>query len=349
VKRKLLEVKDLSVSFDTYAGEIQAVRGVSFDLYEGETIAIVGESGCGKSVTAKSIMRLNPEPPARFKSGEILFNGDDITKKSEKEMRNIRGNRISIIFQDPMTSLNPTMTIGNQIMEGLRRHKNLDSKACKEAAIDMLKLVQIPNPEQRFKEYPHQFSGGMRQRAMIAIALVCNPELLIADEPTTALDVTIQAQIIELMQELQDKINTSIIMITHDLGVVAHIAQRVIVMYGGKIVEYGNSEDIFYSSRHPYTWGLLNSVPRLDIVKGESRLVSIEGTPPDLFAPPSGCPFSDRCEHAMKICRAKMPHDFTIRDGHSAACWLNHPDAPSILRTNGIVSLKAAPIKGGLV
>lgn len=347
MKRKLLEVKDLSVSFDTYAGEIQAVRDVSFELYEGETIAIVGESGCGKSVTAKSIMRLNPEPPARFKGGEILFNGEDITKKSEKEMRDIRGNKISIIFQDPMTSLNPTMTIGNQIMEGLRRHKNLGNKACKEEAINMLKLVQIPNPEQRFKEYPHQFSGGMRQRAMIAIALVCNPELLIADEPTTALDVTIQAQIIELMQELQDKINTSIIMITHDLGVVAHIAQRVIVMYGGKIVEYGNSEDIFYSSRHPYTWGLLNSVPRLDIVKGESRLVSIEGTPPDLFAPPSGCPFADRCEHAMKICSAKMPADFIIREGHVSACWLNHPDAPRIQRTNGIVSILAAPIEGG--
>lgn len=333
MKRKLLEIKDLSVSFDTYAGEIQAVRGVSFDLYEGETIAIVGESGCGKSVTAKSIVRLNPEPPARFKSGAILFNGDDITKKTDKEMRDIRGNKISIIFQDPMTSLNPTMTIGKQIMEGLKKHKHLDNKSAKQVAINMLKLVQIPNPEQRFNEYPHQFSGGMRQRAMIAIALVCNPELLIADEPTTALDVTIQAQIIELMLDLQNKINTSIILITHDLGVVAHIAQRVIVMYGGKIVEYGSSDDVFYNSKHPYTLGLLKSVPRLDIVKGNNRLESIEGTPPDLFAPPKGCPFADRCEYSMKICRDKMPPNFNISQGHSSACWLNHKDAPKLLKS----------------
>jgi oligopeptide transport system ATP-binding protein len=332
MKKKLLEIKDLSISFDTYAGEIQAVRGVSFYLYEGETIAIVGESGCGKSVTAKSILRLNPEPPARFKNGEILFNGEDITKKSEREMRDIRGSKISIIFQDPMTSLNPTMTIGKQIIEGLKKHKKLSNEAAKEVAINMLKLVQIPNPEQRFKEYPHQFSGGMRQRAMIAIALVCNPQLLIADEPTTALDVTIQAQIIELMLDLQNKINTSIIMITHDLGVVAHIAQRVIVMYGGKIVEYGSSDDIFYNAKHPYSWGLLNSVPRLDIVKKENRLESIEGTPPDLFAPPSGCPFADRCEYSMKICRAKMPPNFEISEGHAAACWRNHPEAPKVLR-----------------
>ena len=328
MSRKLLEIKDLYVSFDTYAGEIQAVRGVSFDLYEGETLAIVGESGCGKSVTAKSIMRLNPEPPARFKGGEILFNGEDIIKKSNSEMRAVRGHKIGMIFQDPMTSLNPTMPVGKQIIEGLRKHKKLSYKDAKKIALDMLKLVQIPNAEQRFNEYPHQFSGGMRQRAMIAIALVCNPELLIADEPTTALDVTIQAQILELMKDLQNKINTSIIMITHDLGVVANISQRVIVMYGGVIVEQGVTDDIYYNSRHPYTWGLQNSVPRLDIVKEETRLTSIEGTPPDLFAPPPGCPFADRCEYTMKICRAKMPPFFDINEGHKAACWLNHPDSP---------------------
>lgn len=329
--KKILDVKDLSVSFDTYAGEIQAVRGVSFELYEGETIAIVGESGCGKSVTAKSLMRLNPEPPARFKSGEILFNGEDIIKKSEKEMRSIRGSKIGMIFQDPMTSLNPTMTIGKQIIEGLKRHRELSTAEAKKIALNMLKLVQIPNAEQRFNEYPHQFSGGMRQRAMIAIALVCNPELLIADEPTTALDVTIQAQILELMKDLQSKINTSIIMITHDLGVVANVSQRVIVMYGGKIVESGLTSDIFYSSRHPYTWGLLQSVPGIDVNKETDRLSSIDGTPPDLFAPPSGCPFADRCEYSMNICRKTMPKLFEISPTQSSACWLNHESAPKVL------------------
>lgn len=347
MRKKLIEVKDLSVSFDTYAGEIQAVRGVSFDLYEGETIAIVGESGCGKSVTAKSIMRLNPEPPARFKNGQILFNGEDIVKKNEKEMRDIRGSKMAIIFQDPMTSLNPTMTVGKQIMEGLKKHTKVDNATAKKTALEMLKLVQIPNPEQRFNEYPHQFSGGMRQRAMIAIALVCGPQLLIADEPTTALDVTIQAQIIELMLELQNKINTSIIMITHDLGVVAEISQRVIVMYGGKVVEYGSTNDIFYNSKHPYSWGLLKSVPRLDIVKTENRLESIEGTPPDLFAPPSGCPFADRCEYSMKICRAQMPESFQIKEGHAAACWINHPDAPEVIRPEYATRKVDSVKKGG--
>lgn len=329
--KKLLEVKNLEVSFDTYAGEIQAVRDITFELNEGETLAIVGESGCGKSVTSKSIMRLNPEPPARFKGGQILFQGNDIIKMSEKEMRSIRGSKISMIFQDPMTSLNPTMKVGRQIMEGLMVHNTSLNKAqARQKAIEMLKLVQIPNAEKRFDEYPHQFSGGMRQRVMIAIALVCNPQLLIADEPTTALDVTIQAQIIDLMIDLQKKMGTSIIMITHDLGVVAKIAQRIVVMYGGKIVESGTTDDIFYNSRHPYTVGLLGSVPRMDIDKKSTKLYSIEGTPPDLFAPPKGCPFADRCEHAMKICSTSMPPMFDIKDGHSSACWLNHEDAPKV-------------------
>lgn len=330
MNKKILEVKDLYVSFDTYAGEIQAVRGVSFDLYAGETIAIVGESGCGKSVTAKSIMRLNPEPPARFKNGQILFCGEDIIKKSEKEMRTIRGSKIGMIFQDPMTSLNPTMTIGKQIVEGLKKHRELSDSEAKKVALNMLKLVQIPNADQRYNEYPHQFSGGMRQRAMIAIALVCNPELLIADEPTTALDVTIQAQILDLMKDLQSKINTSIIMITHDLGVVANISQRVIVMYGGKVVESGSTNDIFYAPKHPYTWGLLQSVPGIDVSKDKDRLSSIEGTPPDLFAPPAGCPFADRCEYSMKVCRQNMPPIFSIDETHASACWLNHPKAPKV-------------------
>jgi oligopeptide transport system ATP-binding protein len=330
MKKKILEVKDLEVSFDTYAGEIQAVRGISFDLYQGETLAIVGESGCGKSVTSKSIMRLNPQPPARFKKGQILFDGKDIVKLSEKEMRTIRGSRIGMIFQDPMTSLNPTMTVGKQIMEGLKKHRKVSDAEAKKISLNMLKLVQIPNAEQRFNEYPHQFSGGMRQRAMIAISLVCNPEILIADEPTTALDVTIQAQILDLMKDLQTKINTSIILITHDLGVVSNISQRVVVMYGGKIVEYGSTNDIFYNSKHPYAWGLLGSVPRMDLDKEKNRLSSIEGTPPDLFAPPAGCPFASRCEHTMKICKVKMPPEFKVGEGHASACWLNHPDAPPV-------------------
>lgn len=328
--KKILEVKNLEVSFDTYAGEVQAVRDVSFDLYEGETLAIVGESGSGKSVTAKSLIRLNPEPPARYKAGEILLHGENILDKKEKEMQKIRGSKIGMIFQDPMTSLNPTMTVGKQIMEALMKHQKVAKSEARKVALEMLRMVQIPNPEKRFDEYPHQFSGGMRQRVMIAIALVCNPQLLIADEPTTALDVTIQAQILDLMKNLQEKIKTSIILITHDLGVVAHSAQRIIVMYGGKIVESGTTDQIFYKSRHPYTWGLLNSVPRLDIHKEDGRLDSIEGTPPDLFAPPQGCPFADRCEYAMEICRKKMPPQFETGENHHSACWLNHEFAPKV-------------------
>lgn len=337
---KLLEVKNLEVSFDTYAGEVKAVRDVSFYLLEGETLAIVGESGCGKSVTARSIMRLNPEPPARFKNGQILFNGEDILEKKEREMRSIRGRKIGMIFQDPMTSLNPTMTIGKQIVEGLRKHQKVSASEAKKIAIEMLKMVQIPNPEQRFGEYPHQFSGGMRQRAMIAVSLVCKPQLLIADEPTTALDVTIQAQILDLMNDLKKQTGTSIILITHDLGVVAQMSDRIVVMYGGKIVETGSTHEIFYNARHPYTWGLLQSVPRVDVNKDTDRLVSIEGTPPDLFDPPKGCPFADRCEYAMTICREEMPPNFDIQQGHLSACWLNHPQAPKVeIPINGNIGM----------
>lgn len=326
---ELLKIEDLQVSFYTYAGEVQSVRGVNFSLNKGEAIAIVGESGCGKSVTAQSITRLIPVPPGKIKQGKIIFEGRDLTQLSEHEMESIRGRDIGTIFQDPMTSLNPTMTIGRQITEGLIKHLHLSSQQAKERAIEMLTLVGIPNPERRVSQYPHEFSGGMRQRAMIAIALASNPKLLIADEPTTALDVTIQAQIIELMRDLKNKIDTAIILITHDLGVVADLAERVLVMYGGKIVETGTVEEIFYNSKHPYTWGLLKSVPRLDDDDKE-RLVPILGQPPDLFKPPVGCPFYPRCDYAMKVCVDHMPSMEEISEGHQSACWLNHPDAPKV-------------------
>ncbi len=328
-KNILLDINDLEVSFDTYAGEVKAVRGVSFYLEKGEAIAIVGESGCGKSVTAQSIMRLIPSPPSRVKSGTVVFNGKDLLKISEKEMQTIRGSEIGMIFQDPMTSLNPTMTVGNQICESLIKHRKIRKHEAWKEALNMLKLVNIPNAEKRMKQYPHEFSGGMRQRAMIAIALACNPKLLIADEPTTALDVTIQAQIIDLMKDLQTELNTAIILITHDLGVVADMAQRVIIMYAGKIVEYASIDDIFYAPKHPYTWGLLKSVPRLDAAQ-KGDLFPIEGTPPDLFAPPKGCGFAARCQWCMKICKENQPEYFDVSEGHRVACWLLHPDAPTV-------------------
>jgi oligopeptide transport system ATP-binding protein len=327
----ILEVKDLKVSFSTYAGEVQAVRGVTFNLKKGEVIAIVGESGCGKSVTAQTIMRLIPTPPSVIKKGSsILFDGNkEITKMSDREMERVRGSEMGMIFQDPMTSLNPTMTIGDQIAEGLIKHQKLSKAAALARAVEMLTLVGMSNPEGRIKQYPHELSGGMRQRVMIAIALSCNPKLLIADEPTTALDVTIQAQIIELMKKLRDKTNSSIILITHDLGVVADMAERVIVMYAGKVVEQGTLDDIFYKSEHPYTWGLLRSVPRLD-QKADEDLVPIPGTPPDLFSPPKGCAFAARCPYAMEICLSEDPDTTNLSSTHSAACWLLHPDAPKI-------------------
>jgi oligopeptide transport system ATP-binding protein len=328
----ILEVNNLQVSFKMYTGEVQAVRGVSFTLNKGEVLAIVGESGCGKSVTAQTIMRLVPSPPSYIKDGSVLFDGKhDITKLSEQEMEKIRGEEMGMIFQDPMTSLNPTMTIGLQIAEGIRKHQEISKADALDRAIDILSLVGISNPIERIRQYPHELSGGMRQRVMIAIALACNPKLLIADEPTTALDVTIQAQILDLLRQIQHKTETSIILITHDLGVVAEIAQRVLVMYAGKVVEQGNLNDIFYNPKHPYTWGLLRSVPRLDSDNGQ-ELVSIPGTPPDLFAPPQGCAFAARCPYAMKVCQTQDPVHQQVSAAHSAACWLLHSDAPNIER-----------------
>jgi oligopeptide transport system ATP-binding protein len=328
VVEKVLQVKDLNISFHTFAGEVKAIRGVSFDLLKGETLAIVGESGSGKSVTTKSIMRLLPEHNSEIKGGEILFEGKDLTKLNDKQMQKIRGKEISMIFQDPMTSLNPTMKIGNQIMEPLIKHQNMSKQAARERAVELLKLVGIPKPEIRVNQYPHQFSGGMRQRVVIAIALACNPKILIADEPTTALDVTIQAQILELMKDLQKKIDTSIIFITHDLGVVANVADRVAVMYGGKIVEIGTADEIFYNPQHPYTWGLISSMP--DMETDDEELYSIPGTPPDLLEPPKGDAFAPRNPYVMKIDLEQEPPFFKISDTHYAATWLLHPDAPKV-------------------
>ncbi|WP_168121393.1 ABC transporter ATP-binding protein [Paenibacillus sp. HB172176] len=328
MEKTLLEVKDLSVSFDIYSGEVQAIRDISFHVKKGESVAIVGESGSGKSVTAQTIMRLNPSPPSRIKHGSIKFEGQELLTLSEKEMQKVRGNKIGMIFQDPMTSLNPTLTVGAQIMEGLVKHQGVSSSKAQARAVEMLSLVGIPNPEARIKQYPHQFSGGMRQRVMIAIALACNPSLLIADEPTTALDVTIQAQIMRVMKDLQERLGTSIILITHDLGVVADVCDRVIVMYAGRIVEQGTKWEIFKNPQHPYTRGLLRSLPRLDQKKDEP-LIPIFGTPPDLIKPPKGCSFCARCDEAMKICVDNDPalHAIKGSDSHEAACWMLHPYA----------------------
>jgi oligopeptide transport system ATP-binding protein len=325
---KLLEVKDLHISFHTFAGEVQAIRGVDFDLYEGETLAIVGESGSGKSVTTKSIMRLLPSGNSEIKSGSIRFNDKDLVQASDKEMQKVRGKDISMIFQDPMTSLNPTMTVGKQIMEPLLKHRGMNKKEAKERAIKLLELVGIAEPEQRIKQYPHQFSGGMRQRVVIAIALACTPKVLIADEPTTALDVTIQGQILDLMKDLQKKIETSIVFITHDLGVVANVADRVAVMYGGKIVEIGTVDEIYYNPQHPYTWGLISSMPTLDTA--EEELYVIPGTPPDLLNPPKGDAFAARNPYAMKIDTEEEPPMFKVSETHYAATWLLHPNAPKV-------------------
>lgn len=327
---KLLEVKNLKVSYHTYAGEVQSVRGVDFELDKGESLAIVGESGCGKTVTSKTIMGLISTPPGEIKQdSEILFEGKNILKFSEKEWQQFRGKEVSMIFQDPMTSLNPTMKVGLQIAESLIVHRGMSKPEALKEATRMLEIVNIPNAKERVNQYPHQFSGGMRQRVMIAIALACNPQLLIADEPTTALDVTIQAQIMDLLKELQNKFGTAIIMITHDLGVVAGMAQKIAVMYAGKIIEKGFVDEIFENPKHPYTVALLNAVPRLDL-KNKEKLVSIHGTPPDLLAPPEGCAFASRCSYCMRICKMKPPTISKISETHEVSCWLQHPLAVKV-------------------
>jgi len=325
----ILLVKDLQISFGTYAGEVKAVRGITFDLRRGETLAIVGESGSGKSVTAKSLMRLLPEANTILKGGEAIFEGEDLLKLSEKRMKDIRGSKIAMVFQDPMTSLDPTMRIGRQITESLKEHLGLSGQRARERAVELLTLVGIPTPKDRIKQYPHQFSGGMRQRVVIAIALACDPQILIADEPSTALDVTIQAQILELLRELQEQLGMSVILITHDLGVVAHTAHRVAVMYAGKIVETGTLREIFYNPQMPYTWGLLASIP-LPTADRSQDLIPIPGSPPDMSDPPKGCPFTARCPYAMRVCPTEFPEYTTFSAEHKAACWLHHPMAPNV-------------------
>ncbi|MBP2654523.1 MAG: oligopeptide/dipeptide transporter, ATPase subunit [Firmicutes bacterium] len=305
--KPILDVQDLAVSFNTYAGEVKAVQAVSFSVQPGEGLI--------------------PSPPGRIVGGKILFNGVDILKISEQEFAKIRGNDIGMIFQDPMTSLNPVLTVGRQIAESLEVHKKLPKGEALTKAVELLDLVGIPSAKERVKDYPHQFSGGMRQRAMIAMALACSPKLLIADEPTTALDVTIQAQILDLIKDLKRQLNTAVIMISHDLGVIASLCSRVIVMYAGKVAEAGTVDDVFNSPQHPYTWGLLKSLPRMDADRKEALAV-IEGQPPDLLKPPAGCPFHPRCRYAMKVCQECYPETTKLNGEHSVKCWLMHPDAP---------------------
>jgi oligopeptide/dipeptide ABC transporter ATP-binding protein len=317
---KLLDVHNLSTYFFQETGVVKAVDDVSFDLEAGETLALVGESGCGKSVSALSIMKLIPEPPGQIVGGEVFFNGQDLIGFSEAEMRDVRGKDIAMIFQEPMTSLNPVLTIGRQVTEALEIHMDMDMATATNRAVELLEMVGIPEARGRLKSYPHQFSGGMRQRVMIAMALSCNPKILIADEPTTALDVTIQAQILELMEELCQELGTAVMLITHNLGVVARYARRVNVMYAGKIIERGLSRDIYYKSAHPYTLGLLRSVPRLDVTR-QDRLEAIEGLPPELDQLPQGCSFYPRCSFRMDQCLEKVPPLTEVSDGHFAACW----------------------------
>ena len=318
----LLQVKDLRTHFYTEEGLVKAVDGVSYDVQEGETLALVGESGCGKSISALSLLKLIPIPPGRIVSGEVIFDGEDLMKLNEDEIRKIRGNRISMVFQEPMTSLNPVLTIGKQMTEALELHLKLDHDAATARAVQLLEMVGVAEAERRITDYPHQFSGGMRQRVMIAMAMACNPRLLIADEPTTALDVTIQAQVLEVMARLSREFGTAVIVITHNLGVVARYADRVNVMYAGRIIEMSTAAAVYADPRHPYTLGLLKSVPRLDQVTDE-KLVPIEGLPPDLGHLPPGCAFYSRCTYRIDKCREEYPPLALVSDNHYAACWVD--------------------------
>lgn len=350
----ILRVRDLRVEFSTYGGTVRAVRGVSFDVYPGETLAIVGESGCGKSVTALALLGLIPSPPGRIVDGTATFLGKDLLGMKDRELQKIRGRELSMIFQDPMTSLNPTMRIGNQIIEVLRQHQRMDRAKARAEALELMELVRIPQARARMGEYPHQFSGGMRQRIIIAIALACRPKILIADEPTTALDVTIQGQILELLGELQRTIDMAVILITHDLAVVASVADRVAVMYAGEIVETGSVDEIFSQPSHPYTQGLQGAVPNPELAR-EAELVPIPGSPPDLFDPPTGCAFEPRCPLAMEVCASYAPPPFALpRAGETApgepvesaterysACWLHHEAVPEALRSKVTEALRS--------
>ena len=321
----VLSVKDLEVEFDTFGGVVKAVRGVSYDVHAGETLAVVGESGCGKSVTVQALMGLIPMPPGRIKSGSAKLMGKELLGLDQAQLNKVRGADMGMIFQDPMTSLNPTMRIGDQIAETLVVHRGMSREDALSEAVRLLERTRIPEAAQRARQYPFEFSGGMLQRVMIAMSLACTPKLLIADEPTTALDVTIQDQVLELMKEIQREDQMAIVLITHDLGVVARMADRVAVMYAGEVVEYGTVDDIFYRSSHPYTQGLKLAMPDMH-QQGKDRLEAIPGSPPDLFSPPKGCAYHPRCPHAMRICNRVDPDSYQVADGHEAACWLLHED-----------------------
>ena len=322
--QRLLDIENLRTTFDIHVGKVQAVRGVNLHVDEGETVGVVGESGCGKSVSMLSVLHLLPDY-AKISADKMIFDGTDLTRLTPKMFRKISGDQIGMIFQDPMTSLNPLFTVGDQLIEPLRIHKGISKKEARDLVLEKLRMVEIPDPESRMKQYPHELSGGMRQRIMIAMAIMCNPRLIIADEPTTALDVTIQAQILELMNDLRHKLGMSIIMITHDLGVVAQMCEKIAVMYAGHIVEYGTTDEIFYNPQHEYTKGLINSIPKLNAEEKE-RLVPIEGQPVDLLNPPAGCPFAPRCKSCMKVCLNKMPPRTELSDTHYTYCWLRQKE-----------------------